>query len=132
MSEARERSRDEEIQKKMVALLRAGATMLAESCPLDGYPLFKTKSGEIVCPLHGRVFIASSESEAEEIEIDYIVSKVALHAARRAYEALSNGDPDNIRAWLIVLETAERVRGLRLQTKSLQKGSEGKGDKKVE
>ncbi|MEM1873133.1 MAG: Sjogren's syndrome/scleroderma autoantigen 1 family protein [Acidilobaceae archaeon] len=124
-----EKHREEEVQKKMIALLRAGATMLAESCPLDGYPLFRLKSGEIVCPLHGRVFVVSSESEAEEVEIDYVVSKIALYAARKAYETLSsNGDPDDIRAWLSVLEAAERVRSLRLQAKSHLKQAEAKGE----
>lgn len=123
MSESELKAREEEIQKKMISLLRAGATMLAESCPLDGLPLFRLKTGEVVCPLHGRVFIVSSESEAEEVEIDYIVSKIALHAARKAYQALSsNGDPDDIRVWLAVLEAAERVRSLRLQSKTQQAG----------
>jgi len=44
--------------KRMTELLRGGATMLGEHCPLCGSPLFRLRSGEIVCPVHGRVVVA--------------------------------------------------------------------------
>ncbi|NAY90096.1 MAG: hypothetical protein GU347_05235 [Desulfurococcales archaeon] len=40
--------------------------MLQESCPICGSPLYKLKSGDIVCPIHGKVAIVSNESEAIE------------------------------------------------------------------
>lgn len=132
MEEARGRVSEEEVQKRMAALLRSGAAMLAETCPLDGYPLFRLKTGEIVCPVHGRVFVVSSESEAEEVEIDFVVSKIALYAARKAYQSMSsNSDPDEVRAWLSVLEAAERVRSLRLQARSQQRQAEDRGGQRV-
>ncbi|MGD2142812.1 MAG: Sjogren's syndrome/scleroderma autoantigen 1 family protein, partial [Candidatus Bathyarchaeota archaeon] len=35
--------------KSMAELLRSGATMLSRSCPECDSPLFKLKSGDIVC-----------------------------------------------------------------------------------
>jgi UPF0148 protein len=36
--------------KEMAELLRKGASMLGESCPICGTPLFKLRNGEIICP----------------------------------------------------------------------------------
>ena len=36
--------------KEMAELLRKGASMLSESCPICGTPLFKLRSGEVICP----------------------------------------------------------------------------------
>ncbi|RLE52276.1 MAG: hypothetical protein DRJ20_00400 [Candidatus Methanomethylicota archaeon] len=40
--------------KYMADLLRAGATMLTQICPHCKVPLFKLKSGEIICPSCGK------------------------------------------------------------------------------
>jgi UPF0148 protein len=58
--------KDDDVVKKGAELLRQGATMLQESCPICGSPLYKLKSGDIVCPIHGKVAIVSNESEAIE------------------------------------------------------------------
>jgi UPF0148 protein len=58
--------KDDDAVKKGAELLRQGATMLQESCPICGSPLYKLKSGDIVCPIHGKVAIVSNESEAIE------------------------------------------------------------------
>ena len=47
--------------KKAAELLRQGATMLEEPCPICKMPLFKLKNGDIVCPVHGKVYIAKNE-----------------------------------------------------------------------
>lgn len=56
--------------RRSTELLRQGATMLGLQCPKCGSPLFKLRSGEVVCPLHGRVIIAESESDVTTANIE--------------------------------------------------------------
>ncbi len=114
MSGGGEIYKDQEVVRRMTRLIAEGATMLAETCPIDGLPLFKLKSGDVVCPVHGRVWIVSSEAEAEDVEIDFIIRKVELHAARKAYQLLNSDDASELIPWLNVIETAERIRNLRV------------------
>jgi len=113
MSGGREVYRDQEVVRRMTRLVAEGATMLADTCPIDGLPLFKLKSGDIICPVHGRVWIVSSEAEAEEVEIDFIIRKVELHAAKRVYQSLNSDDASELIPWLNVIETVERIRSIR-------------------
>jgi UPF0148 protein len=113
MSGVREVYRDQEVVKRMTRLVAEGATMLADTCPIDGLPLFKLKSGDIICPVHGKVWIVSSEAEAEEVEIDFIIRKVELHAAKRVYQSLNSDDASELIPWLNVIETVERIRSIR-------------------
>jgi UPF0148 protein len=113
MSGGREVYRDQEVVRRMTRLVAEGATMLADTCPIDGLPLFKLKSGDIICPVHGKVWIVSSEAEAEEVEIDFIIRKVELHAARRVYQSLNSDDASELIPWLNVIETVERIRSIR-------------------
>lgn len=113
--------------KKMVALLQQGATMLAESCPICGLPLFRLKSGEVVCPIHGRVVIVSSDEEAREVEIDSVIDMVEYEAASRVRGLLQSGEPGEIKEWLEVIELAERIKGLRESRRGSPQGGGGKG-----
>jgi UPF0148 protein len=113
MSGGREVYRDQEVVKRMTRLVAEGATMLADTCPIDGLPLFKLKNGDIICPVHGKVWIVSSEAEAEEVEIDFIIRKVELHAAKRVYQSLNSDDASELIPWLNVIETVERIRSIR-------------------
>ncbi|GAB6148162.1 Sjogren's syndrome/scleroderma autoantigen 1 family protein [Stetteria hydrogenophila] len=112
-----------EAVKRMAALLQQGAAMLAETCPICGLPLFRLRSGEVVCPIHGRVVIVSSDEEAREVEIDAVVAGVEYEAASRIRDLLGSGSPREIREWLEVIEAAERIRGLR----EARRGGGGKG-----
>jgi len=57
-------TRDEEI-KQMAELLKSGAVMLSQACPVCKTPLFKLLSGDIICPrCKKRVIITSREEEA--------------------------------------------------------------------
>ncbi|MCE4613385.1 MAG: hypothetical protein F7C07_06100 [Desulfurococcales archaeon] len=105
--------KDPAVVKRMAQLVSQGASMLAETCPMDGLPLFKLRSGDIICPVHGKVLIVSSEEEAREAEVDSILSTVAYYAAVRIREAMNSGDPGEMLEWLNVLEAAERVREIR-------------------
>jgi len=102
-----------EAMKRMAQLLRQGAVMLAETCPICGLPLFRLKSGEVVCPIHGRVVIVSSDEEEREVHIDEAVKLAEYRAALRVQKALEEGEVDEILRWLNVIEAAERIRKLR-------------------
>ena len=56
--------RDADI-KRMAELLRAGSTMMAESCPDCKVPIFRLKSGDMICPSCGRKVVFAKSSEAE-------------------------------------------------------------------
>ncbi|UNQ72770.1 Sjogren's syndrome/scleroderma autoantigen 1 family protein [Infirmifilum sp. NZ] len=50
---------------KMASLLKSGATMLDKLCPYCSVPLFRLKSGEVVCPKCGQRFVIVSSDEEE-------------------------------------------------------------------
>jgi len=55
---------DEDVVKYMAELLKSGATMLNYTCPLCKTPLFKLKTGEVICPkCKRRVYIVKNERE---------------------------------------------------------------------
>ncbi len=116
--------------RRMVQLLQQGATMLAETCPICGLPLFRLRSGEVVCPVHGRVVIVSSDEEEREVHIEEAVKMAEYSAALRVQEAVERGEPEEVLRWLQVIEAAERIRGLRSQrsssTRSGERGGEGR------
>lgn len=52
--------------KEMAELLRKGASMLSETCPRCGTPLFELPGGEIICPTCQRtVKIVSGDSDED-------------------------------------------------------------------
>jgi len=116
----RDYHRDPEVVKRMARLMMQGAVMLAETCPICGLPLFRLRSGEVICPVHGRVLIVSSDEEAEEARIDSVVGRVESYATSRVEELLGKGSPGEILEWLKVVEAAERIRKLRGERRSLE------------
>ena len=105
-----ERVDREKALRKMTQLMMQGAAMLSEVCPLDGLPLFRLRSGETVCPIHGRVLIVSTDEEARDAEIESILSEIKYRATKSALESMERGEsPETIRAWLEVVEVAERI-----------------------
>ena len=122
--------RDEAL-RRMTQLMLQGAVMLEQTCPLDGLPLFRLRSGEIVCPVHGRVMIVSDESEAREAEIEGIISMAEYVAAQKVKESLDEGDPKRVKEWLDVIESVERIKSLRRRSvegagKEGERGGRGK------
>ena len=61
------------IMKKSAELLMSGAVMLASHCPKCGAPLFKLKTGDIVCPIHGKVIIAKSEEDVVKASTENVL-----------------------------------------------------------
>ncbi len=130
--------KDPKVIKIMSQLIAQGAAMLEQTCPICGLPLFRLKSGDVICPLHGKVYLVSSEEEAREVEIDDAIAKVEYVAAIRARDMVIKGEMDGIGDLLMIVEAAERVRRLRLErTRMAQpsppqgptKEAKGEGDK---
>ena len=122
MSQGQERAeydprRDPKVIKIMAQLMAQGAAMLEQTCPICGLPLFRLKSGDVVCPLHGKVYLVSSEEEAREVEIDDAIARVEYAAAVRAREeaAKVDMDVDQVSELLSIIEAAERIRRLRME-----------------
>ncbi|MEM1628281.1 MAG: Sjogren's syndrome/scleroderma autoantigen 1 family protein [Desulfurococcaceae archaeon] len=113
-----ERSKDP--TKIMAELLKSGAIMLAEICPAEGcnLPLFKLKSGEVVCPIHGKVHLVKTDEEAKEIyaraTMLYVLNKLEESAIKAIYEISENRDidPTEYIKWLEVLERIQRLKSL--------------------
>lgn len=113
MTTPRDKDKDKELVKKIAMMVMQGAVMLAETCPICGSPLLRLKTGETVCPIHGRVIMVRSDEEAKEIELDSIVAEVEHYAAQRIRELMTSGRPNEILEWLRVIEAGERIRELR-------------------
>jgi UPF0148 protein len=106
--------------KIMAELLKSGAVMLAETCPVEGcnLPLFRLKSGEVVCPVHGRVYIVRTDEEAREIYAraytEQVLEKLEMQALRSIEVLSKNSDvePTEYIKWLEVLERVQRLKSL--------------------
>ena len=107
--------------KKMAELLRTGAVMLEETCPVCGLPLFKLKNGEVVCPIHGVVKVVSSEAEAVSAVTESVLSTLEKIVSKRISEILReimHGDKDildsvsELRELVDLLERVARVKSL--------------------
>jgi UPF0148 protein len=91
--------------------------MLAERCPLCGLPLFRLKSGEVLCPEHGRVYLVKDETEYIQATIQGVLEQLERLAAERlskVMDLIARGEASDeatklIIGWLDVLERAERI-----------------------
>ncbi|MEM2621408.1 hypothetical protein DSO06_03355 [Candidatus Nezhaarchaeota archaeon WYZ-LMO8] len=114
------REKDEAIRmKRMVDLLRSGATMLADVCPICNSPLFKLKSGEIFCPgCEKRVIFVKEGEDITKITQIQAISELTSTASQKIMEltnmAKFESDLDRLyeigRCVLTWLEIFERVR----------------------
>jgi len=109
--------------KRMAELLRSGAIMLEETCPICGLPLFKLKSGEIVCPIHGPVKVVSSEAEAISAVTESVLNtleKIITQKLSRIINEITQGDKDlldtvkELQELLDLMEKIRKVRSLKL------------------
>lgn len=106
--------------KVMAELLKSGATMLPETCPVEGcnLPLFKLRSGEIVCPVHGKIHVVRTEEEVREVysktTLALLLDKVESTAIRVIDSLVGEPDADasEIIRWLEVLERVERLKSM--------------------
>ncbi|MEB3806668.1 MAG: hypothetical protein GSR73_04045 [Desulfurococcales archaeon] len=136
MAGKRDPYRDRDVVKKMAQLMMQGAVMLSETCPICGLPLFRLRSGEVVCPVHGRIIMVRSDEEAREVEVDSIVREVEHYAARKVQSLMEDGSPGEILEWMKIIEAGERIREIRDRRRLMQaqagqgrveEGRKGKG-----
>ncbi|ARM75693.1 Sjogren's syndrome/scleroderma autoantigen 1 family protein [Acidianus manzaensis] len=106
--------------KKAAELLRQGATMLSESCPICNSPLFKLKSGDIVCPVHGKVYLVKSDEEEAKIKREFSLDSVEgilidgiLVVAKKIKE--DPMDSENIMQMIKYLDALERLKRITSQ-----------------
>jgi UPF0148 protein len=109
--------------KKMAELLKSGATMLSETCPECGTPLFR-KGKETTCPKCGKqvVIIQSAEQETQlmadqvlEESEQTLLSKIrevnlALKAEKDPQRLLEYGNA--LASWLGAIEKLRRLRNV--------------------
>ncbi|MCC5990170.1 MAG: hypothetical protein LM558_01485 [Thermosphaera sp.] len=115
----------------MAEYLKAGATMLSLTCPVEGcgLPLFKLRTGEIVCAAHGKVLLVRSDEEVKEIReritmisvLDKLEEKT-LNIIREQSEG-EDVDPREIIGWLEVLERIRRLKEMSREKQSTSKPS---------
>jgi len=103
--------------KKAALLLREGATMLPETCPICGSPLYKLKDGRIVCPIHGEIrkiqqaVTTQSKKDVKEVvnEVIDIISEKLDAAASKAY-ARGRNEAEELLLWLKALDLAINIK----------------------
>ncbi|HDD25776.1 MAG TPA: hypothetical protein ENF75_01645 [Acidilobales archaeon] len=105
----------------MADLLRAGARMLSETCPVCNSPLFRLRSGEVVCPIHGRVLIVKSESEVVTASTSAVLDSLETAIVRilsgkvkelAGSKEVGYEEARDIVMWLEALERIRRVKAL--------------------
>ncbi|AOL15743.1 hypothetical protein BFU36_02250 [Sulfolobus sp. A20] len=108
----------EEGVKRAADLLRQGATMLEEACPLCKMPLFRLKNGDIVCPTHGKVYVVKNEEEEKSVkkkleleEIESILISGLYSNAKKVKEDPS--DSESLLQIIRYLDALERLKKLR-------------------
>jgi len=112
-----ERIGSSELVKRMSELLKAGAAMLAETCPSCGSPLFRLRGGEVICPLHGKVFLVRSDEEASTASVISVLSKIEDLASVKMMELVkrlsTNNDPLDLESLLKWLEIVQRIQEIK-------------------
>ena len=113
---------DDAVIRKMAQLLKSGAAMLDRSCPACNVPLFRLKTGEIICPSCGQKFvIVSSDEEELEVYGNLVVRELERSAVMKLSEVSaalrSTSDPESLREILSmaidllkVIELSRKVR----------------------
>ncbi len=129
--------RSPESIRKMADLLRSGAAMLAERCPLCGLPLFRLRSGEVVCPEHGRVYIVRDETEYVQATVQGVLERLERAVAERlgrVVEMMARGefadeDAKLVSGWLDVLERVERILAMIRRSREAREARRPEGER---
>ncbi len=104
--------------KKMADMLRRGASLLSQSCPQCGSPLFKIKD-EIYCPTCEKKVVIVKEGEPIPQKVEGLMvsdlSSVLYDKLRETVESIKNeSDPSRLQELLRVivgiLDALERFR----------------------
>lgn len=112
---------DEVVIKKMANLLRAGARMLQEVCPICKTPLVRLKSGEVICPkCERRVYIVKSDAEERNILArltiqsleDTLTKKISFLNEKISRESDLDELYESLKVLIAILEAMEKIRRL--------------------
>ncbi len=106
--------------RRMAELLRAGATMLPETCPVHRVPLFRLKSGEVICPVcRKRVVFVREGEEAKALGVVALAElEQAVYEKLRTLtnEVRRENEPertyDILRSIIACLEVLDRIKKL--------------------
>ncbi len=108
--------------KKMAEMLKSGATLLSEQCPVCGSPIFDVK-GKLYCSKCNRpVVLVRSAEEGEKIRSEIVLSKLEDTILRKINEinkAIESGNEieklekvsNVIILWLELLEKIKKLKG---------------------
>ncbi|MGB9709088.1 Sjogren's syndrome/scleroderma autoantigen 1 family protein [Infirmifilum uzonense] len=119
---------------KMASLLKSGATMLDKTCPYCNVPLFRLKSGEVICPKCGQKFILVMSDEEELRARSGLVLQSLEQTVVEKLQILQNSlsvvsSPEDmyeigkaIMMLLQILETSYKVKALAKNTASKVQG----------
>ncbi len=114
---------DIKVVKRMAELLKSGAAMLEHVCPKCEVPLFRLRSGEIICPSCGQRFVfVSSDEEEFRVYGDLVIREVERAAITKLSELssvlLRTEDSKELRdiveamkGLLSLVESSRRIRG---------------------
>ena len=105
-----------DVVKRAAELLKEGAVMLPETCPLCGSPLYRLRDGRIVCPIHGEIRKVASKREETELKVDNtlddlinaILEKVIDFTAK--VPKATKLEAEELNVWLSNLEKAIEIR----------------------
>jgi len=98
----------DDVVKRMAELLRQGAAMLAYSCPECGVPLFRLKSGQVICPKCNREVVTEAGRERAKARIrEIVISELEEALSKKLHElaqSLNEGDYEDLLKKLTVIE----------------------------
>jgi UPF0148 protein len=108
--------------KKMAELLKSGATMLSETCPECGTPLFRKGKETFCAKCNKPVVIIQSAEDETRLKADTILETTEQTLMAKIQEVnlalKSETDPDKLVAygnalssWLSAIEKLRRLRG---------------------
>ena len=102
--------------KRAAELLKEGAVMLPETCPICGSPLYKLRDGRIVCPVHGEIMKIKSKKQETEMKVDSALDDLINAMILKVREFTSKVpnasklDAEELGQWLKNLDLAIEIR----------------------
>lgn len=104
--------------RRMAELLKSGATMLSTVCPSCKTPLYKLKSGEVICPnCDKRYYVVPEGAREEEVLVGAVLDRVERMAASKISSIVESYNVNPTREvarelilWLEVLDRVEKVK----------------------
>ena len=102
--------------RRAAELLKEGAVMLPETCPICGSPLYKLRDGRIVCPVHGEIMKIKSKKQETEIKVDTALDDLINAMILKVREftskvpTASKPDAEELSVWLRNLDLIIEIR----------------------